>query len=546
MTLQGTVKNAVTGAPLPRALVQVTGMHGRSAALTDNEGHFEVPGVSAGDAGIEIARPGFHDRPPDHGFSAGVLDSAENQSHPVHVRAEMPDMVFELTPTSVVRGRVELSTGDSAEGIQVALLQRWIQHGRAVWRQVGFTRTNRDGFYRFAGLDAGIYIVFTPPELESNGIGYLIDSGSDTHIVRGGYPLTYFPDARSFQGAAKIQVPAGQETPANLVLTSEPFYAVRAAVVLPRQTQASFDANAMEYTPSVLDEQGHELRYPAQYDSATHTIQAMLPNGSYILRVSARNSSMPIGIPSPGQRSAALVIAGQAEVAVADHPVTNIRIALTPEISSSLQVTVMRGGTQTASPGTRPEVFIEAEQAGEQTDAMSVAYAQGAAPATLETTSLSPGAYWLHASVAQAGLCESSFTSGGANLAREPLMVAAGGTTAPLNLTLRDDCASLKLSLPGSISAPPSGEDEKYTVYLLPDFDTTADVTPRALSLLSGGTSTFQNLTPGNYHVYTLSAPVILEYRDPAALAALPNPGQTVTLEPGVTSNLVVEVPAQP
>jgi hypothetical protein len=36
---------------------------------------------------------------------------------------------------------------------------------------------------------------------------------------------------------------------------------------------------------------------------------------------------------------------------------------------------------------------------------------------------------------------------------------------------------------------------------------------------------------------------VELEYRNREALAALPNPGQTVTVSPGSTTNLVVEVP---
>ena len=52
-------------------------------------------------------------------------------------------------------------------------------------------------------------------------------------------------------------------------------------------------------------------------------------------------------------------------------------------------------------------------------------------------------------------------------------------------------------------------------------------------------------LTPGNYHVYTFAASAILEYHNPAALAALPSPGQPITLSPGTTSSLVLEVPTR-
>ena len=56
---------------------------------------------------------------------------------------------------------------------------------------------------------------------------------------------------------------------------------------------------------------------------------------------------------------------------------------------------------------------------------------------------------------------------------------------------------------------------------------------------------TLDGLTPGPYHVYTFSSPVQLEYRNPEALAALANQAQAVTLQPGESSSLVVEVPRQ-
>jgi len=57
----------------------------------------------------------------------------------------------------------------------------------------------------------------------------------------------------------------------------------------------------------------------------------------------------------------------------------------------------------------------------------------------------------------------------------------------------------------------------------------------------SGATLSLDGLTPGSYHVYTFDIPVHLEYRNPAALAALPSAGQQVTISAGTTSSLVVE-----
>ncbi|HME58349.1 MAG TPA: hypothetical protein VKF63_08420, partial [Terracidiphilus sp.] len=127
----------------------------------------------------------------------------------------------------------------------------------------------------------------------------------------------------------------------------------------------------------------------------------------------------------------------------------------------------------------------------------------------------------------------------------EPLVVGPAGVTAPLILTLRDDCASLALTLPTAGDSLAPGEERWYTVYVVPDFESTENTSPRPLRPTSGGTVTLEGLTPGSYHVYTFAAPVVLEYHNLAALAALPTPGQAVTLSPGTTSSLVLEVPAQ-
>jgi hypothetical protein len=79
-----------------------------------------------------------------------------------------------------------------------------------------------------------------------------------------------------------------------------------------------------------------------------------------------------------------------------------------------------------------------------------------------------------------------------------------------------------------------------YTVYVVPEFASTEDVVPQTLRPSTGGRVTLSGLTPGNYHVYAFDHPVALEYRNPAVLAGLQ--GQAITISPGETSDLVVEV----
>jgi len=166
-------------------------------------------------------------------------------------------------------------------------------------------------------------------------------------------------------------------------------------------------------------------------------------------------------------------------------------------------------------------------------------------PDQLEMYSAEPGPHWISTEVNDRSLCVDSFSAGGVNLAREPLNVALGASPPPMELTLRDDCAKLALTLPPALADFLPGEEPFYTVYVVPDFDTTADIPPMTVHPSSGATLTVDGLTPGSYHVYVFNEPVRLEYRNPAVLAALPTPGQQVSLSPGTTGNLMLEVPAR-
>ena len=85
-----------------------------------------------------------------------------------------------------------------------------------------------------------------------------------------------------------------------------------------------------------------------------------------------------------------------------------------------------------------------------------------------------------------------------------------------------------------------AGEERSYTVYVVPDFDSTHDVVPQTLRPSTGGRITLIGLTPGSYHVYTFDRPVALEYRNSAVLATLS--GQAVSLAPDQEAELTIEV----
>ena len=540
-TVHGIVRNGVSGEPLARALVRING-DASTGVLTDGEGRFEIANVPEGPQEFTVVKPGFLDE-----MEAGADSNAHNThgyGHNVIIAAPMGDVVFTMEPTNAIQGQIQLSTGDAAQGIQVTLLRRTVQDGRAVWQSEANAKTNSEGFYRFGGLSDGLYAVYTQPAMDSDAATDLVESGSGSNVAREGYASVFYPDARDLAGAAKIRVAGGESTQANIALTLEPFQSVTARVAAPKASSGGADNVSVQ----VGDAQAHPLPYAAQYDSATHTVQASLPDGTYtflamlplseIIHVRNARNGESVGLsamaPSP--------ISGEVSFAVAGHAVSNLRIPLSERGSNSIQVSAARdpnGGAQTGD----TRIFVTLSQTGGWIgDGMVSSYAEGSVAALLETQQPAPGSYWVHTSISPKTLCEATFTAGGASLAHEPLVLGIAGTAAPLVLALRDDCARLTLSLPTSVGLG-AGEERFYTVYAVPDFDSTEDVVPQTLRPSSGGRITLTGLTPGNYHVYTFAKPVALEYRNPAVLASLQ--GQAVAVAPSVETELTVEVPQQ-
>jgi hypothetical protein len=538
-TVQGVVRAG--GQPLPRALVRING-DAASGVLTDGDGRFEMPDVPEGPLDFTVTKPGFLDQA--EAVADSIAWNAHGYGHNVVVAPGMGDVVFTMEPVNSIRGQIQLSTGELAEDIVVTLLKRTIQDGRAVWQMVTNTRTNSEGVYRFGELADGIYAVYSTPAMDSDAVTNLVENGSANRVARQGDPSVFFPDARDLASAARIQLSGGQQAQANIALTLEPFQPVVANVTMPGGRGRDENVSVQ-----VLDAQRHQLPYTAQYDAATHTVQTMLPDGTYsllatrlsnLLRIAtARNDSSFILTPMDSHS-----IAGEVSFAVAGRPVSNIRLPMARSGASPVQISVTHDPNNAPQQQQgEPHVFVTLSQTGGwMSDGMVSSYAEGSLPGPLESSGVPPGSYWVHTSIAPNTICEASFTAGGASMAREPLVLGVAGSTTQLMLSLRDDCARLTLSLPGSMGMT-AGMERFFTIYVVPDFDSTVDVTPVTLRPSTGGRITLQGLTPGNYHVYTFDRPVALEYRSPAVLANLP--GQALNLAPNAETDLTVEVPQQ-
>lgn len=539
-TVHGVVRNGASGEPLPRALVRING-DASTGVLTDGNGRFEIADIPSGPQDITVVKPGFIDQ-----MEAAADSGSQNQhgyGHNVIVISQMGDVVFTMLPLNSIEGQVQLSTGDAAEGIQVSLLRRTVQDGRIVWQMTAGAKTNIDGVFRFGELSDGVYAVYTEPTMDSNAAQNLVETDGGSNVEREGYASTFYPDARDLAGAAKITVAGGEQAQANINLTLEPFHSVTAAAIVPK-TSASADNNV---AVQVTDAQGHSLPYPAQYDAATHAVQAALPDGAYTFLASLQTNVMHVMSTRNGEvlnlsTASPRTSRGEVGFAVAGRAVSGLLIPISALGGNSIQVVMNRNPNGTALTDD-PHIFVTLTQTGGWLgDGIVGSFAEGSGLSPLPTQQPQPGSYWVHTAIGSKTVCEGSFTAGGASLAREPLVLGSAGTTAPLVLSLRSDCAALSLSLPASVGVA-AGQEPFYTVYVVPDFDSTVDVVPQTLRPSTGGRVKLTGLTPGNYHVFTFDRPVSLAYRDPAVLASLP--GQAVTLAPDADAELTLEVPQQ-
>src|ERR1700678_2228013 len=122
----------------------------------------------------------------------------------------------------------------------------------------------------------------------------------------------------------------------------EPFYTVTAIDASQSAVSGRAKTGAQtSYTASVMDAAGHLLSEVALYDEVTHSLQANLPDGTYVLVVRGfthpQTFTSGIITSNPELRPMSTA-AGSVEFTVEGHPVTGLRFALGPPPSASVHL----------------------------------------------------------------------------------------------------------------------------------------------------------------------------------------------------------------
>lgn len=525
--VSGTVLNSVTHEPIDRALVYSA--DGRFATFTDDHGHFELLGVvpttltgqsnSYSPPVLMAKRPGF------------LSDSMQRGGEVIATGQK--EITLSLLPEALIVGRVKFPNAETADRVQVQLYVREVRNGFATWAPLTTAETRSDGGFRFSGLRAGAYKIFT---LESQDQDPLTAVPNGPFFV---FPPRYFAAASDFSTADTIQVRAGETFTANIALESQRYFEVKVPVTgldpsVPTGLQVSVHA------------QGHRgPGFELGYDASRGAITGSLPNGNYTLEASGYGPNAATGV---------------VNITVADRPVYGPVLAVAP--NTSIEVNIhqdMTGADTERLPPTlgsqnQPAAFVtlmSAEEVSSQRGAGDYFQAQGT---PLVLAGVPPGRYWVQIQTGEG--YPAYVTSGSRDLLRLPLIVPYGASVPPIEVTMRYDTGDIEVAVePSAKHATNTGNPDQLGNV----FASTAMFQPGMLSVFgistgdagappkeshgwSNGHYILDKLPPGDYLVVAFDTRQEFEYRNPTAMRAYQNKGKVVHVTPGQKTQVQVQV----
>lgn len=518
--VRGTVINSITREPIPRALV--TSTDERFAALTDSSGHFEFTIPKAQDDTSTSVNGGFFRSRLSRGSELwlnarkpGFL-SDQDRSLPSVVDK---DNVISLVPEAIIKGHVNLSTGDPAAGVSVQIYSHQVVNGLLKWTRGAVTRTNSEGEFRFAELARDNYKIST---LEFSDADPQAAIPGDERSV---FPPAYFPGGSDFGTGANINLQAGQTIEADLLLTLQRYYPIRIPVV---GNEANADLQVAVQGP-------HGPGFALGYNAAERRIEGSLPNGTYVVEATSYN-------PLPSTGLVNLSVQG----GPTDGPVLSLvlNVSIPVEVKEEFNnkvwngsVSMSIGGRYFSIKGPRRYLNVSAESADDFARSRGGAMRPPTGPNddAIELENLSPGKYWIYVNTSRGYVA--SATCGSTDLLREPLRVVSGANS-PIEITLRDDGAALDGTI-GNSSEQPATIEPGATVYLIPLPDSSGQFQQTGIS--PDGKFELQNLAPGSYRVVAFATSrKAFPYRDAESMKAWESKGQVVRLTAGQKTSMQI------
>jgi hypothetical protein len=548
-SIRGTVINSVTHEPIGRALV--SSPDSRFATLTDSQGHFEFT-LPKTETNLE--------RDPNSGLPLSGRVQIVNSVRPDMLMARKPgflndqsnpaqnlqnatgkELTISLTPEALIVGSVTLPTSESPDSIFLQIYRRQVLEGRAQWVPAGGTQSRSDGEFRFADLPAGTYKLLTRELLDRDPLN------ADPRGQLFGYPPAYSQNAPDFESAGTIHVSAGETGQTNLTLVKQPYFRVRVGVA---NVTSDRGVNVSVYA---LGRKGPG--FTLGYNNRDQSIEGMLPDGTYTVEASSFGPNAATGLLTLTVKGAA--VEGPRMTMAPNSPIAvNVKEEFTSADSSGAASWNINGrNIVLKGPRRYLNVVLEPAEDSGQRGGGSLRSPTGPGDEALVLESVQPGRYWVR--VYSSRGFAASVRSGNIDLQHRPLVVSAGSSTSPIEITMRDDTAEIAGTVEGvpastsgvvSIADGPVGPGVSYAamaapahIYCIPMPDSSGQFTEIFVS--PDGSFTSPPLPPGAYLLLAFDRPQPeLEYRNPDAMRAYDTKGPVVRVAGGQKENVRLQL----
>lgn len=522
-TIRGVVLSTVDKKPIPGALVSLTGS--LRSVTTDDKGRFEFSSEPFGTEVVVVKKAGF---------LCGLMRSRQqpNCVQSVDVWSSDIEVTLTMTPQAIITGRIVDQTGEPIKNLNLSLMDRNIKDGLLVWGRVGasVTKTNADGIFRMAGLEPGVYLLYssTMPDPQPRDPAPWTDHG---------YAATYYPGTTDQSAATPLVIHAGEEFKADLTVRHEKFQTVTVAY-----------AWNHPWSPGnpgwCLSGSGNEDYINSSWDETQHLIRLYAPAGNYKLEFTIYPPTDPKnGELLPWPDGTKLPYIGSVEFTVKDQPLAlteiqsrqaatvplHVRAELTQQEKRKAavpQYDVYSPPGATFAPLNGQNQFGWAYWRSDQ------------GPSDFEFKNIPPGRYEIQGSSYQYSYV-ASLTCGGTNLLREPLVIGPGIPACSIEALIRDDFSFLSVGFTAQAKAQLTAAGITVTDFALIPIENKLDLPYSALIWLASEPKR-EAIPPGTYLAFLFDGRPIA-WRDPDERKRLMSLGTVVTLAPGQSKAVLLD-----
>jgi protocatechuate 3,4-dioxygenase beta subunit len=207
-SVTGKVVNAVTGVPLRKVKLNLTGAAGQPAgsAESDDQGAFAFADLTPGQYHLRGSRNGFSEQP-----YAARPNSMLGTPLRIASEQKLTGLTFKLWPDAIIAGKVLDEDGEALANVMVMAMRPMYLQGQRQLLPAGMpVQTNELGEYRISQLKSGKYLVTVTLGMMAVQNLTAASKPADDKPERA-YTTTYYPDATSPSQATYTTVKPGEE-----------------------------------------------------------------------------------------------------------------------------------------------------------------------------------------------------------------------------------------------------------------------------------------------------------------------------------------------